>query len=53
LKDHAQLKKDVVIIGVSSRVEVWSKEVWERYSQEAQQDYEAIAENLTDLNFDL
>jgi MraZ protein len=53
LKDHAQLKKDVVIIGVSSRVEVWSKEVWERYSQEAQQDYEAIAENLTDLNFNL
>ena len=53
LKDHAQIKKDVVIIGVSSRVEVWSKEVWERYSQEAQQDYEAIAENLTDLNFNL
>jgi MraZ protein len=53
LKDHAQIKKDVVIIGVSSRVEVWSKEVWERYSQEAQQDYEVIAENLTDLNFNL
>jgi MraZ protein len=53
LKEHAKLLKDVVIIGVSSRVEVWSREVWERYSQEAEKDYESIAENLTDLNFDL
>ena len=53
LKDHANLIKDVVIIGVSSRVEVWSKEVWESYSQDAQKDYEAIAEKLADLNIDL
>lgn len=53
LREHAKLVKDVVVIGVSTRVEVWSKEVWEKYSEEAQKDYEALAENLTDLNFEL
>lgn len=53
LREHAFLEKEVVIIGVSSRVEVWSKEVWEKYSQDAQMDYEAIAEKLADLDIDL
>lgn len=50
LREHAKINKEVVIIGVSSRIEVWSKEVWEDYSIQAAAQYEAIAEKLVDLD---
>ena len=31
LREYAKLVKDVVVIGVSTRVELWSKEIWEEY----------------------
>lgn len=49
LRDHAKLKKDVVVIGVSNRVEIWSQEVWEQYSQETGLSFESIAEKMIDL----
>lgn len=50
LREHAKITKDVVIIGVSNRVEIWSKEVWEEYSVQASADYEGIAEKMVDLD---
>jgi len=50
LREHARIKKDVVIIGVSTRIEIWAKEVWEEYSLQAAANYEAIAETLVDLD---
>lgn len=47
LREHASLKKDVVIIGVSTRIEIWSKEKWEAYNEE--QDTEDIAEKMSML----
>lgn len=32
LKEFAKIKKDIVIIGVGSRVEIWAKEVWDDYN---------------------
>ena len=29
LREFAKLEKDVVLVGVASRIEIWSKEVWE------------------------
>ncbi len=49
LKDFCKISKDVVIIGVSTRVEIWAEEVWTTYSQEAEETYEEIAENMVDL----
>lgn len=51
LRDYAQLDKDVVVIGVSSRVEIWSKERWAGYSTQAEKDYESIAEKIVDFDF--
>ena len=53
LRSHAQLDKDVMVIGVASRIEIWAKEVWDAYSSEAEVDYEGIAEKLEefDLSF--
>jgi MraZ protein len=53
LVDHAKLAKDCVVIGVSNRVEIWSKEMWEGYSQQSEASFNEIAEKLVDFNFDL
>jgi MraZ protein len=46
LKDYAGLKRDVVLVGVSNRIEIWDKEVWKRFYEENQKTYEQIAERL-------
>jgi MraZ protein len=50
LREHAQLVKDCVVIGVSNRVEVWSKELWEQYFAEAAHSFGEIAEKLVDFD---
>ncbi|MBE6098542.1 MAG: division/cell wall cluster transcriptional repressor MraZ [Anaerovibrio sp.] len=49
LRQHASLQKDVVLIGVSSRIEVWSKEEWLKYNEDINPAVSAIAETLADL----
>ncbi len=49
LRTYACLEKDVVLVGVGSRVEIWNREAWENAS-----DYEGIeeiAEGLEELRF--
>ena len=47
LREHAGLVKEVVVIGVSTRIEIWSKEKWEVYNDE--QDSDDIAEKMSML----
>jgi MraZ protein len=47
LKDYSEIKKDIVIIGVSNRFEIWSKEVWGEWYKQSKGSFEEIAENLT------
>lgn len=49
LREFASIDKDAVVIGVSSRVEIWSKEKWDSYVQDAEDSFEDIAENIVDL----
>ena len=53
LREHARLDSQAVVIGVSNRVEVWSKELWESYSRLSEQSFNEIAEKLVDFNLDL
>lgn len=46
LKDFAEIKRDIIFIGVSNRMEVWSKEVWQEYYKSSKGSYEDIAERL-------
>ncbi|MDK2877599.1 MAG: transcriptional regulator MraZ [Thermoanaerobacteraceae bacterium] len=46
LREHARIDRDLVIIGVSNRAEIWSAEEWEAYNREASASYEEIAEKL-------
>jgi MraZ protein len=50
LREYATLQKDAVILGVSSRVEVWSKSRWDEYSARTEASYEEIAEKIVDLD---
>jgi MraZ protein len=49
LRDYAMIEKDLYIIGVGSRVEIWANEKWAQYNQAAESSYEVIAENLVGL----
>ena len=49
LKDYAGIKKDVVIIGVSNRIEVWDKNKWGNFYTETKDSFEETAEKLIDL----
>ena len=49
LREHSRLEKDAVIIGVSTRLEVWSKTEWENYNSDDNLSYDSIAEKMAEL----
>ncbi|MGG6309919.1 division/cell wall cluster transcriptional repressor MraZ [Paenibacillus macerans] len=53
LRQYAKLEKDCVVLGVSNRVEIWSRNTWEQYFQQSEDTFNEIAEKLVDFNFDL
>lgn len=53
LRQYAKLEKDCVVLGVSNRVEIWSRDTWEQYFQQSEDTFNDIAEKLVDFNFDL
>lgn len=48
LREAANLEKEVVIIGVGTRIEIWDKNKWKSYSND-NISVEDIAENMTML----
>ena len=46
LKEFAQIKQDVVIVGVSTRMEIWAKEKWQAFYESSRQSFEEIAERV-------
>ncbi len=49
LRESASLTKDVIIIGVGTRIELWDKEKWNSYNSDENISVEDIAENMTNL----
>ncbi len=49
LRDYAGLTKDLVVIGVSSRVEIWSQEKWGNYSEAEDLEADVLAEKMAEL----
>lgn len=50
LRDYASLIKECVFIGVSNRVEIWSKELWNSYYEESEESFNEIAETIVDFD---
>ena len=48
LKEYAKIEKEIISIGVLTRIEVWSKEKWQEYN-ESDMDFDSIAEKMTEL----
>jgi MraZ protein len=46
LRDRANLKNKVVVIGVSSRVEIWNEKVWCEYKKVVEKQADSLAEKL-------
>jgi MraZ protein len=49
LREYAKLEKDVVVLGVSNRIEIWDKNAWDQYNEQISPSVTQIAENLVDL----
>ncbi|OMC82983.1 division/cell wall cluster transcriptional repressor MraZ [Viridibacillus sp. FSL H8-0123] len=50
LLTHANVQKDCVVLGVSNRIEIWSKESWQNYFAESEESFNDIAENMIDFD---
>jgi MraZ protein len=46
LKDYAGIKRDVIIVGVSNRIEIWSKDKWKDFYDNTKDTFEDIAEKM-------
>ena len=46
LRQYAGLRKNIVIVGVNTRLELWDEEAWLAYSSQTQADASSIAEQL-------
>ena len=49
LRTHAALEKEIVVVGVASRIEVWDKANWQAYTDVSDEVVSDIAEKLADL----
>jgi MraZ protein len=46
LKNYSEITRELVIIGVSSRIEIWSKPNWDEFCKTQLKSFEDIAEKL-------
>ncbi|WP_042349035.1 division/cell wall cluster transcriptional repressor MraZ [Bacillus massiliigorillae] len=51
LTSYAKLERECVILGVSNRIEIWSKSQWEDYFTESADTFAELAENMVDFDF--
>ena len=52
LREYANLTKDVVLVGVLSRVEIWDKDRWQENTYD-EDEMDEIAEHMADLGFSI
>ena len=48
LLDYAEIKEDVMVVGVSDRVEIWSKSKWKEFFDSSVNSFESLAEKLSE-----
>lgn len=53
LREFAGLEKDVVLVGVASRIEIWSKDRWLQSISTYDDDMDEVAANMESLGFSI
>ena len=51
LIEFAKIDKECRVVGVSDRIEIWSSEQWNNFSEMNDDEFENIAEDLFDFGF--
>ena len=49
LKNYAGFEKNVVIIGISNRIEIWDEKKWQEYKQKTESEIGDMASRLQEL----
>lgn len=49
LREYAGIAKDVVLVGMTNRIEIWSRERWLREFDESQKRLEIMGDKLADM----
>lgn len=49
LRSFAGLKKEVIVAGLYTRLEIWDQDAWLKYQKEMEKNSNEIAENLNEL----
>lgn len=52
LLEYADLKKECIVIGVNDRLEIWSKERWDSFIDDASENLSDLADHLFETNFE-
>lgn len=52
LRAFADIDKEVTVIGVSDRIEIWSRDNWEAYLADESMDYDLLADSLEEKGID-
>ena len=50
LRQYAKIDREAVVVGVGSRLEIWSLENWQKYIAKVQAEAASIASELRDLS---
>ena len=49
LKKYALLKKNIVLLGLSNRIEIWDGKKWQKYREKTEKEIGDMAERLKEL----
>jgi MraZ protein len=49
LREYAGITKDVVLVGMTMRIEIWSRERWQQSFEQSQKKLELMGDKLADL----
>lgn len=49
LAKAVNITKECVVVGVNDHIEIWDKQAWENYYIDASDNFEEVAENLSEL----
>ena len=49
LRNYAELEKEIVVIGLANRIELWAVEKWDSYMMAAEESSEEIANAMEEL----
>jgi MraZ protein len=49
LRDYAGIEKDLVFVGMTKRIEIWSQERWKKVFEQSQENINQMTDKLADL----